>query len=69
MYAPTSSICGSVNRKFGITACEVRRNAWIDIDVVDGIAAIAWKLGTASVARSWARESIWWQPLHQVAAS
>ena len=47
-----SDICGSVNRKLGMTSWEVRRKTLIAIIVVDGIAAIAWKLGIKAASGS-----------------
>jgi hypothetical protein len=46
-----------------MTACEVRKKARPDIDVVDGVAAIVWKLDTASLAKFCVRGPLWWQLL------
>ena len=48
MYATTSAICGRVSSQSGIRGCEVRSQACSDDDVVDGMFAIAKKLGTLS---------------------
>ncbi len=52
-----------------MTGCAVLRKARSDIEVVDGIAVTARKLGTASVADACLRGPTWWQPLHHEVAS
>ena len=47
-----SPICISVSLKSGMTSCEVLRKARTDMDVVDDMAAMPWKLGTASLAKN-----------------